>query len=200
MESIKEKNISGAGTPLGLEQYRERIRRYLLKRAGNPSEAEDLTQETFLRAHARIATLRHQKAALSWLYRIAERIFQDSLRSPFQRRVRQMDEKTLGEESAAFRPQADPPSGIHEVLERTEMSTCVRGYLQEIPALYREVLHLHDQQGLSSPEIAKRLGCKVGAVKTRLHRARAMMKSRLSSGCEFSFDRRGIFVCDQKPA
>jgi RNA polymerase sigma-70 factor (ECF subfamily) len=200
MESIKEKNISGASTPLGLEQYRERIRRYLLKRVGNPSEAEDLTQETFLRAHARIATLRHQKAAVSWLHRIAERVFQDYLRSPFQRRMRPMDEKTFGEESAAFHPQADPPSGVHEVLERTEMSTCVRDYLQEIPALYREVLHLHDQLGLSSPEIAKRLGCTVGAVKIRLHRARRMMKSRLSSGCEFSLDRRGIFVCDQKPA
>src|SRR5450759_2400729 len=60
--------------------YRDRIRRYILGMVRDPAEAEDLTQETFLRAHRRLYLLRHPEAVGGWLYRIATHVCLDRLR------------------------------------------------------------------------------------------------------------------------
>ena len=62
------------------QAYRDRIYRYVLHMVRNRGEAEDLTQETFLRAHRRLYLLRHPEAVGSWLYRIATRVSLDRLR------------------------------------------------------------------------------------------------------------------------
>jgi RNA polymerase sigma-70 factor (ECF subfamily) len=89
---------------------------------------------------------------------------------------------------------------LDALLEQGEMSACVQRYIEELPDSQRAVILLHDLEGMTNPEIAEMLGCSVGAVKIRLHRARAKLKSALQSACAFSTDQRGVFVCEPKPA
>ena len=68
----------------------------------------------------------------------------------------------------------------------------------DLLASYRTVILLHDLHGMTNPEIAQALDCSLAAVKVRLHRARLRLKEALASGCAFSHDERGVFVCERK--
>ena len=85
-----------------------------------------------------------------------------------------------------------------KVMEQREMSDCVRGYLEGLPDAYRTVILLHDVQGLTNPEIAELLGVSLDAVKIRLHRARAKLRSALDQGCRLSHDERGVRICEPR--
>ena len=76
------------------------------------------------------------------------------------------------------------------------MSACVRDYTEVLSEDYRHVLVLHDEQNLTSAEIAAMLGVSVDAAKIRLHRARRKLQAILNEGCDFSHDEDNVFVCD----
>ena len=78
------------------------------------------------------------------------------------------------------------------------MSACVRERLEDLPDDYRMVLLLHDEYGLTNPEIAEKLGCSLATVKIRLHRARRKLAQVLTGSCDFRHDERGVVVCDPK--
>ena len=82
------------------------------------------------------------------------------------------------------------------MVERSEMSACVRSFLEGLSDEYRQVILLHDIQGLTSPEIAELLAVSVDAVKIRLHRARRRLQAVLAANCDFSRDEQNVFVCD----
>jgi RNA polymerase sigma-70 factor (ECF subfamily) len=78
------------------------------------------------------------------------------------------------------------------------LSICVQSYICELSDSYQAVLLLHDVHGLTCPQIAELLGDSPGSVKVRLHRARKRLQGALESGCAFSYDERGTFVCEPK--
>jgi len=179
-------------------KYRSAIRQYILSVVRNPAVADDLTQETFLRAFRKLETLRDDTKVSAWLYRIATNICRDHYRRcsrlPHTVSVEgsHEDEFRTIEETL---PDTDHPQ-LDQWLEQDEMSSCVQKYLEELPDAYRAVILLHDVEAMTGPEIAEMLGCSLGAVKIRLHRARAKLKNMLEGGCQFSTDRRGVFVCE----
>lgn len=170
-----------------------RIFRYIMSMVRDASEAEDLTQETFLRAYRGRDSLRNAGAQTAWLYRIATNVCLDRLRQ-YARRGPRESETDLDQMDVA---EPDTPS-LQKIIERDEMSTCVQGYLNRLPDSYRAVILLHDMHELSSPEIAQLLGDSLSAVKIRLHRARAKLRSALQAGCEFSYDERSVLTCESK--
>lgn len=180
------------------EQYQERIHRYLLRLTRDPVEAEDLTQETFLRAHRQLESVKDPAALGVWLYRIATHLSYDRFRQLSSRgSPRPLDPAPDHETADAQWADVDVPRLDHAV-EQAEMSACVQAFLEELPNDYRAVISLHDLHGLTGPEIARMLGCSLGAVKIRLHRARQKLKAALEAGCDFSCDERGVFVCERK--
>ena len=191
--------IPEAEAPRGLDHvlgdHREAIFRFLLGMTRDPAEAEDLTQETLLRAHDKLATLDDATKLLPWLYRIAGNVARDRFRQASWRRRPQPLES---EGSGAVLPIVDSGPRLDKAMEQREMSDCVRGYLEDLPGAYRTVILLHDVQGLTNPEIAELLGVSVGAVKIRLHRARGRLRQALGEGCEFSRDERGVRVCEPR--
>jgi RNA polymerase sigma-70 factor (ECF subfamily) len=158
----------------------------------DPAEAEDLTQETFLRALRRREQLRDPAAVLPWLYSVATHVCLDRLR----RRARRARGETGLDPEAASPP--DPAATAQFRLEQDEMSACVQGYVRELSDSHRAVLLLHDAHDLTCPQIAELLGDSPGSVKVRLHRARKRLQSALESGCAFSCDERGALVCEPK--
>lgn len=176
-------------------EHRDAIHRFLSSMTRDPAEAEDLTQETLLRAHTKLATLDDESRIVPWLYRIATNIARDRFR---QASWRHRPDPLDSEESGPALPVTDPAPRLDKVMEQREMSDCVRRYLEDLAASYQTVILLHDVQGLTNPEVADLLGISVDAVKIRLHRARAKLRAALATGCSFSQDERGVSVCEPR--
>jgi RNA polymerase sigma-70 factor (ECF subfamily) len=166
--------------------FQPKIFRYLTHLAGE-QEAEDLTQETFIKVHQGFGNFRGESQLSTWIYRIATNTALDRLRSPsFQRAahislsenlvVSEIADKTICAE------EKKPP--VEQQLIREEMNDCIRGYIEKLPEGYRTVLVLSEFEGLQNNEIAGILGITLGAVKIRLHRAREILKEELRNNCD----------------
>ena len=171
----------------------QRIFRYIVSMIRDTAEAEDLTQETFLRAYRRRDSLRNEGAQTAWLYRIATHVCLDRLRQ-FARRS-PMESETDPDQVDV--PEPDTPS-LQKTIELDEMSECVQRYLNRLTDSYRAVILLHDMHELTSPEIAQLLGESLATVKIRLHRARLKLRAALEAGCAFSYDERSVLTCESK--
>ncbi len=175
------------------ETYHDRIYRYIAGLVLDPAEADDLTQETFLRATTQRDTLRDSAALLAWLYQIATHLCLDRLRARTRRAPHEADADPADLEL----PDPDEPS-LQKTIEQREMSACVQTFIAKLPDSYRVALLLHDMHGLTAPEIAQILGLPLPTVKIRLHRARNRLQAALEAGCTFSHDERNVLVCDPK--
>jgi RNA polymerase sigma-70 factor (ECF subfamily) len=183
-----------------LATHRNSIYRYVLSVVRDPATAEDLTQETLLRAHRNLTNLEDVKRLVPWLYRIATNVCHDRFRKASYRHRPGSLESDV--ESAADGDLAqsvtDAAPRLDKVMEQAEMSSCVQNYLAALSDSYRAVILLHDAEGLTNPEIAEMLGVSLPTVKIRLHRARARLREALGRACSFSTDERGVVVCDPK--
>jgi RNA polymerase sigma-70 factor (ECF subfamily) len=176
------------------ETYHDRIYRYVLGLVKNPAEAEDLTQDTFLRAHRHGDSLRDPEAVRGWLYRIATHLCLDRLR---QRKPLVSLDREDGEDRVRP-PVSESPSPL-EISERKETSACVQRCLDFLPDKYRAVILLHEAHSLTAPEIANVLGVTLTTVKIRLHRARRKLRQVMECGCALANDDRGLPTCHPKP-
>jgi RNA polymerase sigma-70 factor (ECF subfamily) len=179
------------------EEYQRPIHGYLLRMTENEAEAEDLTQEVFLRVHRSLSTFRGESSLKTWLYRIASNVFFDHTRKASTRQAGATStlEGTLHEGEEWEDKEAPQPD---QLAAQSEMSACVQEHVEALPDDYKAVLVLHDDQGLKNREIAEALGCSEATVKIRLHRAREKLRASLNTGCDFSRDERNVFVCERK--
>jgi len=180
-------------------QFRAKIHAYLRKLAGE-NEADDLCQEVFVKVEKNLSYFRGEAQLSTWIYRIATNIFHDRLRSPsFKQRSKEqpieIDDHTL-EDQDYINQQKKP--GVDQQVIRTEMNSCVRGYINLLPEDYREVLLLSEDEGFKNKEIAEILQLSLDNVKVRLHRAKAKLKESLQGNCDFYLDERSEVACDRK--
>ena len=175
------------------ETYHDRIYRYVLGMVKSPAEAEDLTQDTFLRAYRYGDSLRDPEAVRGWLYRIATHVCLDRLR---QRKPLISLDSEEGE--ARVRPPVSEFPSPLEVSERRETSACVQRCLDFLPDKYRAVILLHEAHSLTAREIADLLGVTLTTVKIRLHRAHRHLQQVMERGCAVSNDNRGVPSCHPK--
>jgi RNA polymerase sigma-70 factor (ECF subfamily) len=181
-----------------IARHRRALYRYIRSLVRDAAEAEDLTQETLLRAYKKLSTLDDEAKLVPWLYRIATNITYDRFRQvSFRRRPRSIDDGTeAGLESGERIAPVDAAPRLDKLMEQREMSACVQDYIEALPQTYRAVILLHDLKGLTNPEIAEMLGLSLATVKIRLHRARKRLRAALDEGCSFSEDERGVKVCE----
>lgn len=179
-------------------EYRERIRLYIMGLVRNAAEADDILQETFVRAYEKLSTLKEQSKLSPWLYRIATNLCYDRFRQ-VSSRVQSQPFEQVRESDPSLEILDQETPRLDKVFEQKEMSTCVQEYIDDLPNAYRAVIMLHDLEGLTNAEIAEILGCSVATAKIRLHRARTKLRGALTAACRFSQDERGITVCERKP-
>jgi RNA polymerase sigma-70 factor (ECF subfamily) len=125
--------------------YHDRIYRYLLSLVRDPTEAEDLTQDTFLRAYSHRDSLRDPNAVRGWLYRIGTHVCLDRLR---QRVVQVSIDGEEGQRGVASIPAA-MPSAL-EITEREQSGACVQRCLDFLSDGYRAVILLHEAHSLTA--------------------------------------------------
>lgn len=157
-------------------RYQDRIYNMLVNVLGSSEDARDAAQETFVSAFQKLNTFRGRSAFYSWLFRIAMNCALSRQRK--RRRVPVSIEavrERSGDEPAD--PHADSRPGFS--LEATERQTAVRAALAELPEEFRTVLVLKEMEDLKYEEIAEIIGCPIGTVRSRIHRARAELRDRL---------------------
>ncbi len=181
--------------------HRERVRSTLVRLVGE-TEADDLTQEVFVRVTRALPEFRGESSVTTWILRIARGVGLDHLRSRRHGEERRTVSLTPSElESAADSETIPEPREEAEAPRRlvhAEMSTCVREYVARLAPEHRAVIELKDLEGLTSQEIAVRLGVSVDSAKIRLHRARQALRRELERGCEFYRSETGALACDRK--
>jgi RNA polymerase sigma-70 factor (ECF subfamily) len=150
--------------------YQHRVFGIALRMMRDPTEAEDVAQEVFLRVHRGIDAFRGDAKISTWLYAITSRVCLNRLASP-SRRSRE------GEDVIACLPsaEADPAAAA----ARSELEAALHRAIAELPDDRRIVVVLRDIEGLTYDEIAETLALEPGTVRSRLHRARTELKERL---------------------
>lgn len=179
------------------DEFQRPIYNYLLRMTQSPPEADDLTQETFIRIHRSLPSFRGEASLSTWIYRIATNLSLDHFRRSATRQAKaalsleetESDREWIVDETA---------SSPEQLAAQSDMSACVQKFIQRLPPSYRTVLVLHDLQGLKNREIADVLDCSLDTVKIRLHRARKKLRASLNVGCDFAHDERDVFVCEPK--
>lgn len=164
-------------------RYEKPIFNVIYRILGDYDEAADVTQETFINAYRSYHKFRGDANVYTWLYQIALNQSRNRLRRrrrPDLGRTVSLDEPPPGAEAGAGgREIPDETKAPHTLAERTELKDEIMAAIEALPPDYREVVVLRELHDLSYNEIADATGISLDNVKTRLSRARAMLRRRL---------------------
>jgi RNA polymerase sigma factor (sigma-70 family) len=154
-----------------VERHSDRVYRLAYRLTGNRPDAEDLTQEAFVRAFRSLDSFEPGSVG-GWLHRITTNLFLDQAR-----RKQRLRFDALSEERAARLTTGAEPS---ESYSDQRFDDDVERALQALPPDFRAAVVLCDVEGLSYEEIATIMGAKLGTVRSRIHRGRAMLREALA--------------------
>jgi len=159
-----------------VEENYERIFRVIYRLVGDYHEAEDLTQDTFVNAYRARNGFRGDSQVYTWLYRIAVNLTRNRLEHLTRRAGLDEDagdeQEWWGDGSCDARPDREA--------ENAELGRVVAQAVLGLRPDYREVVVLREYELFSYEEIARILGCSVSTVKTRLFRARSVLRRKLA--------------------
>ena len=158
--------------------HRDALHRFVRRRVDDDATADDVVQEVALRALANQGALREPGSVRQWLYRITRNAVADHYRA---RRPHDPLPADLAAEDEA-------PSA------RRELSACLLPLIESLPAPYRDAVLLSEIQGLTQREAAERLGIGLSGAKSRVQRARTMLRERLLACCRVERDARGAIA------
>jgi RNA polymerase sigma-70 factor (ECF subfamily) len=161
-----------------MRDYQDMVFSTALRLVASQAEAEDISQEVFLKAFARFGELRDNPKAGGWLKTVATNLSLNHL-SRYRSRWSFFSELFAGrEEDDAQEPEFADES-MPDVLEQRERSAWVEQALQKLPTAQRVPLVLYHIDGFSYEEIAAKLGVSLGKVKTDIFRARENLRRKL---------------------
>lgn len=143
------------------DEHKGRVFSTAYRMVGNRPDAEDITQDVFIKVFKHMDAFRGEAAISTWIYRITVNTCFDFLRK--RKRQAAVPLEDVPEPST-------PSQGLKRLIETM---------VTQLPATYRKVFTLYDIQGLKHAEIAETLGITEGASKSLLHRARAQLRKRL---------------------
>ncbi|MBN8710156.1 MAG: hypothetical protein BGO12_08070 [Verrucomicrobia bacterium 61-8] len=177
-----------------LERLCTAIRGFVGNRIRDQATADDVAQDVLLKITRGIDSLVHSERLESWAFQIARNSVADYFRSAkpteeFREEFHAHEIDTPDSESVFSRDEADM---------RQEIAAYIRSVVETLPMIYREALLLTEYEGLSQAELAGRLGLSLSAAKSRVQRARAMVKQEMEDCCHWTIDRYGAVV-DVKP-
>ncbi len=163
--------------------YGDRVYRLAIRITGNPSDAEEVVQDTLWTVSRKIDSFRGAAAFGSWVYRITANAAYQKLRGRRSKRSEVSWEDlgpTFDDEGQHVEVTVDWSRRLKDPAIETELKSVLSTAIDELPMDHRTALLLHDVEGLSNPEIAETLDVKLGTVKSRVHRARLFLRRRLA--------------------
>lgn len=156
-----------------LQRHKDAVYRQLFRMCGNHEDAEDVLTQAMVNAFRSLSQLRDEEAFQAWLVQIGRRACG---------RLKDREAKRPVVGLSELLEHGIEPAGESRAAEKAaenELKECVAAVLLEVPAPMREIYMLRDLEGLSGEEASRRLGISLAAQKSRLHRARALVRSKL---------------------
>jgi RNA polymerase sigma-70 factor (ECF subfamily) len=162
------------------ERWGDRIYTIAYRLTGNPHDAADLSQDVYLRIHAK---LEHYQPGTfdGWIYRVTKNMFLDSVR-----RQNRMQTQRLGDEnwSEPVSTELEPA----DVVDRRTLEARLQRGLDRLPPNFRLAVVLSDIENLTYDEIARITGWPTGTVRSRIHRGRSRLRAWLEESIDVSDD------------
>jgi RNA polymerase sigma-70 factor (ECF subfamily) len=167
-----------------MTRYRGKIHAATLALLRNHADAEEITQDTFIRAHRGLATFRGDSSLSTWLYRIGINLARNRYWYFFRRRRQDsfsLDFPLTADNSSTFCDLvADTGKNPAQEIVAQEFSSAVDRCMDELEPHHREILRLRNSLHRSYDDIATTLGINVGTVKSRIARARERLRDRVA--------------------
>jgi RNA polymerase sigma-70 factor (ECF subfamily) len=162
--------------------FQHELRSFVFKRVQDKSLADDIVQDVFLKVHAKIGQLQESEKLAGWIFQITRNTIVDYFRS----KERAMNVNDIDWDG-----------------EKAPLNDCVAGCLQDmmitLPEKYRHALELTELKNLSQLELAKQLNISYSGAKSRVQRARQMLKEKMEAAYLLKFDSYGnVIVCEDK--
>jgi RNA polymerase sigma-70 factor (ECF subfamily) len=161
-------------------QYCCRLEAFIRSRVSDEGDVEDLLQEIFIRIHTHLSRLRDLSKLESWIYQITRNAIIDYYR--LRRPTVELSESLPIEDE------------FEQDDATARLALSLGSVIEELPAPYRQALILTEYQGLNQRQLADRLGISFSGAKTRVQRARHMLRDMLLTCCHFELDRRGAII------
>ncbi len=163
------------------QAHRDALYRFVLQHVGHEAAAEDIVQEVLVKAYTRQGTLKEPAKLRPWLYQITRNAIIDYYR--LQKPSEAVPDELIHEDTREEDNRA-----------QWELARCLLPLLDELPEPYREALRLAEFDGVTQREVASRLGLSLSGAKSRVQRARKMLREVLLKCCQVELDRRGGVV------
>jgi len=161
--------------------YANDIKYFILSKVKDEAMADDLLQETFIKAHTKLGTLKDDNKVKSWLFSIARYTVLDYFRT------RDMVYE-MTDEDFVFEDQK---------LEHTEID-CLRGIIKRLPKKYRDPLFLSDIKGMKQAQVSQQLNLPLATIKSQIQRGRKMIAQGFIDCCDFKVNDNGFLVGEMK--
>jgi len=162
-----------------VDRYKESVYSFAYAKLGNFHDAEDVTQEVFVKAYQKLRTLRRWDSFHAWIYSIAANLCKNWLRAKSRR-----PDREYIEDEGAKTLRASSMNSYRDELRRESLHEA----LHLLPEIHRQVLTLHYLGGMSTKEIARFLGTSPNAIIQRLYRARAKLKEEMLAMMNITFE------------
>lgn len=161
-----------------IEQYQQKLYYFILKRVVDDQTANDILQEVLIKIYTKIDTLKEESSINKWIYQIARNQITDFFRA---KKYDTLNEYNVAEEE-------------EDKNEEHENASCLIPLIKGLPEIYKEVLMMHEINGLSQKQIAEQLSVSYSGIKSRVQRGRDLLKSNLKQCCNFKFDSYGNII------
>jgi len=163
------------------ETYHQDIRQYLLSRIKNEEIVDDVLQDTFIKIHTKLESLKNNEKLKPWVFTIARNTMLDYFRTN-----KMVDE---------FQ---DNNFQIEEEPKRHDEKDCLYGIIKHLPKKYRDPLFLADIKGKKQAEVADQLKLPIPTAKSRIQRARKLIAKGYMECCDFKMNQKGHLVGEVK--
>lgn len=161
------------------------MRSFIFSKVKNTEDTDDILQEMFIRMHANIGALKDSSRIKPWLYQIARNLIADHFRDKAGK---------YGKNVIPLRT-----TGISSVKSMDEAISDMVKMMDELPSEYCEALCMTEIDGMSQKDYAEKSGLSYSGAKSRVQRARSMLKDMLLDCCHYQFDKYGtVFRIESK--
>ena len=163
------------------KEFYPKITRYLGRLTSNKEEVEDMAQEVFIKVNSGLEKFEGRSSLSTWIYKIATNTANDRFRSvSFQKGTKQtLSGEFLEENKEDKNVWTGQKENISDkILEKKEMNSCIKRYVEDINENYNAVFVLSEYEGFKNQEIADILGLSLDTVKIRIYRARTQLKKK----------------------
>lgn len=164
------------------EEFSAPLKGFIIKRVANEQDVADILQDIFVKIYNNIGSLTDDNKIDAWIYTIARNTINDY----YRRKCTSYELLELSEDIK--------DNSYEEKSENAEIALCLKAIISNLPEKYKEAILLTEFQNMTQKELSEKQNISLSGAKSRVQRARKMLKKMLLDCCNLEFDRRGNII------